>query len=313
MLQLKTYSTLAVQEEMGQFKDLFKKLLSAHEEYNTLLEDEVRVKEDEWFDEIDNQVFSFKRKITCWVNNAVEENKTKNSSRSSRSSASKTSKGSKTSKESRFSRGSKSSKEKELEDKIRASKLVAEAELLEQKQIFECEAQKLKIMEELAKTRARVSAYNEVKPVNFEEAITHEEKQFDPDNRHHRPDQESTVQGKERNCFNNWDSSAVRGHCKEKLNQKSIIKKNVPAMAVDKGVSKMMCQLLIQQSAPDTDIDIFSGNPMEFCYFMAVFNEILEKKVDDPKGKVTRLIMYITSDAKKTVKKFIQLHFCVWI
>ena len=65
---------------MGQFNDLFKMLLDAHEEYNALLEDEARLKEDEWFDEIDNQVFSFKRKITCWLKNAEEDNKSKSSS-----------------------------------------------------------------------------------------------------------------------------------------------------------------------------------------------------------------------------------------
>ena len=46
----------------------------------------------------------------------------------------------------------------------------------------------------------------------------------------------------------------MRGHCKEKLRQNSIIKTNVPAVTVDEGVSKMMCQLLKQQSAPDIDI-----------------------------------------------------------
>ena len=50
---------------MGHFNDLFKMLLKAHEEYNALFEDEIRLKEDEWFDNIDNQVFSFKKKITC--------------------------------------------------------------------------------------------------------------------------------------------------------------------------------------------------------------------------------------------------------
>ena len=122
------------------------------------------------------------------MKNAEEEDKSKSSFRSSKSSAWKASKGSKTSKESRSSRGSKSSKEKELEDKIRVAKLVAEAELLEQKQIIECEAQKLKIKEELAKARARVSAYTKVKPINFEEAITHKEKKFEHDSRYHRPD-----------------------------------------------------------------------------------------------------------------------------
>ena len=95
--------------------------------------------------------------------------------------------------------------------------MAAEAELLEQKEIIECEAQKLKISEELAKTRARASAYNEVKLFKFEEAFTHKEKQFDYDSRYYRPDYESTVPGKEKNRFNTWDFSAVRSHCKEKL------------------------------------------------------------------------------------------------
>ena len=98
-LLFSTRNVVAVQEEMAQFNDLFKMLLSAHEEYNALFEDEARNKEDEWFDEIDNQVFSFKRKIACWLKNAEEENRSKGSSRGSRSSASKTSKGSKTSRE----------------------------------------------------------------------------------------------------------------------------------------------------------------------------------------------------------------------
>ena len=51
-----------------------------------------------------------------------------------------------------------------------------EAELPEQKQLFDCEAQKLKIREELAKARARNSAYYEVKPVSSEEAIINKEK-----------------------------------------------------------------------------------------------------------------------------------------
>ena len=71
----------------------------------------------------------------------------------------------------------------------------------------------------------------------------------------------------------------MRGHCKEKLSQKPNIRKSVPAVTVDEGLSKMMCQPLKQQSAPDIDIDVFSGNPMDFHYFMAVCNEIVEKNI----------------------------------
>ena len=99
----------------------------------------------------------------------------------------------------------------------------------------------------------------------------------------------------------------MRGHCKEELRQKPNFKKNVPAVAVDEGVSKMMCQLLKQRSAPDIDIDVFSGNPMDFHYFIAIFNEIVEKKVDDTRGKLTRLIKYTTGDAKEMAKNCIQL------
>ena len=65
---------------------------------------------------------------------------------------------------------------------------------------------------------------------------------------------------------------------------------SVSAVAVDESVSKMMWKLLKQQSIPDIVISLFSGNPMEFYYFMAIFNEIVEKKVDDPRGKLTWLI-----------------------
>ena len=69
----------------------------------------------------------------------------------------------------------------------------------------------------------------------------------------------------------------------------------------------MMCQLLKQQSAPDIDIDIFSSNLVDFNYFMAVFSEIVENKVDGRKEKSTQLIKYTTSDAKEMLEN------CIWL
>ena len=69
----------------------------------------------------------------------------------------------------------------------------------------------------------------------------------------------------------------------------------------------MMCQLLKQQSAPDIDIDIFSSNLVDFNYFMAVFSEIVENKVDGHKEKLTQLIKYTTSDAKEMLEN------CIWL
>ena len=43
-----------------------------------------------------------------------------------------------------------------------------------------------------------------------------------------------------------------------------------------------MSKLLRQQAAPDVDIDIFSGDPVDYHFFIVVFEEVVEKKIDDP-------------------------------
>ena len=46
---------------------------------------------------------------------------------------------------------------------------------------------------------------------------------------------------------------------------------------------------------------------MEFHYFIAVFKEVVEKRVDDERGKLTPLIKYTKGDTKDMVKNCIQL------
>ena len=69
----------------------------------------------------------------------------------------------------------------------------------------------------------------------------------------------------------------------------------------------MMCKLVNQQSAPEIDTDVFGGNPVGFHYFMAVFDEALEKKIEDPRGNLTCLIKHTTGEVKEMVKNCIQL------
>ena len=54
---------IAVEEELAQFNELFKMLLSIHEEYSQKLDDDKRADEDDWSDDLDNTVCTFKRKI----------------------------------------------------------------------------------------------------------------------------------------------------------------------------------------------------------------------------------------------------------
>ena len=54
----------------------------------------------------------------------------------------------------------------------------------------------------------------------------------------------------------------------------------------------MMCKLFSQQSTTNVDIDVLDGNSLEFNYVMSMFEEIVERKVVNPRGRLTRLIKY---------------------
>ena len=68
----------------------------------------------------------------------------------------------------------------------------------------------------------------------------------------------------------------------------------------------MMSKLLRQQAAPNVDIDIFSGDTVDYHYFIAVFEEVVEKKNDDPRGRLIRLIKSTDGEPKEMIKHFIQ-------
>ena len=52
---------------------------------------------------------------------------------------------------------------------------------------------------------------------------------------------------------------------------------------------------------------MFGRNPLEFHYFMAAFDEAVEKMIEYPRGKLTRLIKYTTGEVKEMVKNCMQL------
>ena len=155
---------------MKQFNDHFKMLLDSHQEYNQLLGNDERGRGDDWFDDVDTQVCSFKRRVHCWLREAAQRAKSSRcSSRKSRNVSDKGSVSSKKSKDSQESRSSristetrstKSTKDREIEEKMKVAELTGEAELLQQKQIIQNEAEKLKIKKRLAKAPARIQAYN---------------------------------------------------------------------------------------------------------------------------------------------------------
>ena len=67
----------------------------------------------------------------------------------------------------------------------------------------------------------------------------------------------------------------------------------------------MLSKFLWQQSAPKVDMEPFEGNPLEFTNFMSIYQELVQKKIDDPRGRLIWLIKYIRGDPREMVKNFI--------
>ena len=74
-----------------------------------------------------------------------------------------------------------------------------------------------------------------------------------------------------------------------------------------KGVSEMICKLLKYQGAPEVEIDKFNGNQLGCQYFVSMFNQVVEKKVIDQTGRLTRLLKFTGGEAKELVKHCIHL------
>ena len=55
-------------------------------------------------------------------------------------------------------------------------------------------------------------------------------------------------------------------------------------------------------SVPKVEIDKFSGDPLEYQTFLAIFDETIDSRIDDPQIKLTRLLQYTTGSAKAAIR-----------
>ena len=71
--------------------------------------------------------------------------------------------------------------------------------------------------------------------------------------------------------------------------------------------SDALCKLLQLQAAAEVDMEKFDGSTLNYQYFMALFAEVAETKIEDPRGRLTRLIKYTTGEARELIKHCIHL------
>ena len=180
---------------------------------------------------------------------------------------------------------------------------------------------KLEIEEKVAKAKARAKVLNTFDDVSLQNYKKEDQLLTEEDNRKskktlllrkdpvfHKNETKITGQKFSHQSRLNYD-------CKEFFPDKKYFPDDFPQNAnhelnknyqSDGEVSEMLCKFMQQQGEPEVDIDIFSEDPLEYHYFMEVFKEVVEKRIQDPRGRLTRLIKYTTGEAKDLIKHCIQ-------
>ena len=63
-----------------------------------------------------------------------------------------------------------------------------------------------------------------------------------------------------------------------------------------------LSKMISLQAAPDVEIDTFSGDLLEYTYFITNFKEVVESSIGSQTGRLNRLIKYTSGEAKELIK-----------
>ena len=55
-------------------------------------------------------------------------------------------------------------------------------------------------------------------------------------------------------------------------------------------------------AAPQVELDIFAGNPLDYSYFKTTFKDVVERTVNDERGRLNRLLKYTKGEAKELIQ-----------
>ena len=122
---------------------------------------------------------------------------------------------------------------------------------------------------------------------NDKSAIKTEMNTFDQDAlKHHQHfqipvDKKTTIDCMHQDNFNKKGSTAWRKEVHQTKDQ-NVLADDDNKHEID--TTEILCRLMKQQSAPEVDFDCFDGNPLNYQYFMAIFKEVVENRINDPRG-----------------------------
>ena len=190
--------------------------------------------------------------------------------------------------------------EKAIKENIGLADVIAEANYADQKTKMEYDRKKLEIEERVAKAKARAKVLSTFGDVSLQKYKKEDQLLTEEDNRKNKKTplqrKDPIFQKNETKIEDQKFShqSRLNYDCKEFIPGKKYfpddfsqsnnyeLNKNYQS---DGEVSKVIGKLIQLQGALEVDLDTFPGNPLEYYYLMEVFKEMVEKKIEDVRGR----------------------------
>ena len=242
-----------------------------YQEYHSLLEDDKKLADEEWFEELDEFVFTLKHRVCNWL----KEGKTEQSAKKAYSK-----KGSKpTSSGSSAADGR--NRISAIETYDRESSLIAQS------------SARSDVYEAVERKESEVDHSETIKGSKVETVIGQQEIM-------HKHQVKSAAVDDNIQA----PTEIISRHYEEDGRAKS--QSTIKNTKMTEELSQMMCNLLRHQSAPNVEIETFTGNPLDYHYFMLVFIEAMQCKIDDPHIRLVRLLKHTAEKARETTKHCIQ-------
>ena len=272
-----------VRQEIANLDRRLSEAETVHSRLISLIPEENHVEQQDKHDAIDQLVFEVKKRACSFL----KANDGSSASSRSHSRRSRSRSGSHDSKHSRRSKVSTIS---------RVESLKVEEEALEQTQKAKTEELECLLKLEKAKMETeRTRLQQRIIKAQMEEGL------YQRSDKDERPLQEDqlTLQ-----CPQQESRSKISKATKKKMSTRNSQQGAVQELEA-KDLTKIMVKLTelhMSHSAPSVDIEVFSGNPLEYSYFRAAFHEVVEKKILEPRGRLTRLLKYTTGEANELIK-----------
>ena len=206
------------------------------------------------------------------------------------------------------------------------AELLVEAEFLKKRQSAKIQEEKLKIEQEYAKSKAKVTILEAIESEDHKgefkidgqckeeinKAIDEEPEIQHQGTKQYHYDQVTVGDGK-------FNFSLIKQPLHEKVKESQAnVTRRAPSKPTgerhkkvnvldSEDISETLCKLFKLQAAPEVDMESFDGNVLNYHHFMALFKEVVESKIEDPRGRLIRLLKYTSGEAKEFINHCIQL------